>query len=402
MAETNGKSNGRRGIFGQAIGAADSLRRTLLGLSTVRLDRSEPGTAAGIEVHDLDKMLQTAPKNAQQVQVTCIDYSPEQAVFQKVDDLEDFIIQHRPEWASVRWINVDGLTDLDVIKAFAEKYDLHPLAIEDVLHIPQRPKVETYPAHGEVHGRIFLITRMLQFEDDGTTHGHLNGEQISFFLGRKTLITFQETPGDIWDPIRNRIKTKGSRLRENDASFLMYSLLDAIVDHCFPILEHYSDRLEELEDAVLVKPDKTVIQQIHAVKRELLLLRRAVWPMREVVNAMMREQHECLSDNTRTYLRDVYDHTVQIIDMVETYREFAASMTETYMSSLSNKMNEVMKVLTIITTIFVPLTFLAGVYGMNFKHFPELEMPHAYPLFWTICISVAVGMIVWFKRRNWL
>jgi magnesium transporter len=182
----------------------------------------------------------------------------------------------------------------------------------------------------------------------------------------------------------------------------MYTLLDAIVDHCFPILEHYSDLLEELEDQVLSRPDKRVIARIHAVKRELLLLRRAVWPMREVINALAREHHECLSATTQTYLRDVYDHSVQIIDMVETYREFASGLTETYMTAMSNRMNEIMKVLTIMTTIFVPLTFLAGVYGMNFHYLPELDWPYAYPVFWGVCVVVAVSMIVWFRWRKWL
>jgi magnesium transporter len=216
-------------------------------------------------------------------------------------------------------------------------------------------------------------------------------------------LSFQERPdGDVFDPIRERIKTAGSRLRENDTSFLLYALLDAIVDHCFPILEHYSDVLEDLEDEVLARPDKRVIQEIHGTKRELLLLRRAVWPMREVIGQLAREHQECLSEVTQTYLRDVHDHSVQIMDMVETYREFASGLTETYMTALSNRMNEVMKVLTIMTTIFVPLTFLAGVYGMNFEHLPELHWKYSYYIFWGVCIVTAAGMLAWFRWRKWL
>lgn len=380
---------------------ANTISRSLMGLHNRTFRERDIGAAAGIEPHELPKL---TPEQKETAAVTCFDYSPDQVHFEEITDLDDFIIQHRPEWSRVRWVNVDGLNDPDVIRAFAEKYDLHPLAIEDVLHTPQRPKVDTYPSHGDIHGRVFLIARMLtMLEESNTQEMRLQGEQISIFLGRTTLITFQEKHnGDVFDPIRTRIKTRGSRLRENDASFLMYAMLDAIVDHCFPILEHYSDRLEELEDEVLSKPDKRVIQRIHATKRELLLLRRAVWPMREVINALAREHHECLSEVTQTYLRDVYDHSVQIIDMVETYREFATSLTETYMSSLSNRMNEIMKVLAIVTTIFTPMTFLAGVYGMNFEFLPELHSPWAYPVFWIVCATMAVGMLVIFRRRKWL
>lgn len=363
-----------------------------------------PGMAPGIEIQDLAQL----PSTKELPPITCIDFNAENFKMQVVDDLEDFIIQHRPEWlqnSGVRWINVDGISNMDVIRAFAEKYDLHPLAIEDLIQVPQRPKLESYPARGELHARVFIVTRMLTMEPVAANSHlmRLHGEQISIFLGRRTVLTFQERPGgDVWEEIRKRLKVKGSKIRQNDASFLVYSLIDAIVDHCFPILEHYSDRLEELEDEVLDRPTKATLQQVHHIKRELLLLRRAVWPMREVVSAFSREETEVLSDTTRTYLRDVYDHTVQIIDMVETYREFAHGLTETYMTSLSNRMNEIMKVLTIITTIFVPLTFLAGVYGMNFHHFPELELPYSYPIFWGVCLSVAIAMIVWFKRRNWL
>jgi len=217
------------------------------------------------------------------------------------------------------------------------------------------------------------------------------------------VLTFQELrDGDIFDPIRTRIKAAGSRLRENDASFLMYAILDSIVDHCFPILEHYSDKLEELEDQVLLRPDKYVIHEIHMMKRELLLLRRAVWPMREVISSLSREHHECLSATTQTYLRDVYDHAVQIIDMIETYREFAAGLTETYMSAMSNRMNEVMKVLAIVTTIFTPLTFLAGVYGMNFDYLPEKSWQYAYPIFWVVCVTMAGIMLLVFRWKRWL
>ena len=237
---------------------------------------------------------------------------------------------------------------------------------------------------------------MLQLVD-----GVLESEQISMFIEGETVLTFQEAPGDIWDPIRARIEKPGSRLRELEASFLSYALIDAIVDHCFPVLEHYGDRLEELEDLVLDQPTRGTINEIHKIKRELLLLRRAVWPMREVVNTMQREPHECMTEITRTYMRDVYDHVIQIMDIIETYREVGTSLTETYMTSMSNRLSEVMKVLTIIGTIFIPLTFLAGVYGMNMP-IPENQSPMAYPVFWILCLMLAGGMVYWFRKRGWL
>ena len=352
------------------------------------------GNAPGIE-HD---ELVNIPGGNALTSVACIDYGPGNVSIQEIDHLEEFVAQHRPEWSAVRWIRVVGLSDMSVIQALATKYDLHPLAIEDVLHARQRPKVESYGGEeSDYLARMFIVTRMLRMEADKLHH-----VQLSIFLGHNTVLTFQSTGGDEWDPIHQRIKVKGSRLRSNDASFLAYSLLDAVVDRCFPILEHYSDRAEELEALILEGSGINALSQIHQLKRDLLLLRWALWPMREVVQALQRDPHECMSDTTLVYLRDLYDHVVQIIDIVETYREIASDLTETYMSSVSNRMNEIMKVLTLIGTIFIPLTFLAGVYGMNFHYLPELGMRWAYPVFWVVCILLILGMLLFFRRRNWL
>jgi magnesium transporter len=248
-----------------------------------------------------------------------------------------------------------------------------------------------------IQARLFLVTRAMYIQD-----GRLKHTQVSTFLGHKTVLTFQEGHSDVWEPILLRLKNKGSRLRSSDASFLAYSLLDAIVDRCFPILEFFSDRAEELEEKILENVQRNTINDIHVFKRDLLLLRWAIWPLREVISVLRREAHECVSDTTRVYLSDLYDHIIQIIDIIETYREVASDLTETYMSSISNRMNEVMKVLTLIGTIFIPLTFLAGVYGMNFHFFPELDQPWAYPAFWFICVVLAIGMLLFFRRRSWL
>jgi magnesium transporter len=356
-----------------------------------RFGRGKPGTRPGLEPSDLERI----PVPDVRVPVTCIDFAPDRFEVQRITDFEAFIQSRREPWVKVRWINVDGL-DAGAIRALAIKYGLHPLVIEDVLSTTQRPKLEAYPAEGSRPPYLFLIVRMLQLDA-----GKLQSEQISMFVGEEIVITIQEAPGDIWDPIRQRIENPGSRLRSLDASYLAYALIDAIVDYCFPVLEHYGDHLEELEDLVLDKPDRQTIAEVHKLKRELLLVRRAVWPMREVVNAMQREPHVCVSETTRTYLRDVYDHLIQIMDIIETYREVGTSLTETYMSSMSIRMSEVMKVLTIIGTIFIPLTFLAGVYGMNMP-IPENQWAGSYPIFWTVCITVAGGMLYWFRKRGWL
>ena len=363
------------------------------GLRLPRRFKGKPGAAPGIEPADLAKLPSVPGAGA----ITCVDYSPDQVQFDAVGDLRAFIGAHRPEWSVVRWINVAGLGDLELIRAMAEKYRLHPLAIEDVLHVPQRPKVQAYEEDESYQARLFIVARHIEMQE-----GAIHGEQVSIFVGHRTVLTFQENASDVFDAVRQRIRTPGSQLRRNDASFLAYSLLDAIVDACFPILESFGDRLEDMEDEVLARPSQDTIQAIHRVKRELLLVRRAMWPMREVLGRLQRDPHECFSEVTTTYVRDVYDHVVQLIDLVETYREVANGLTETYMTAISNRMNEVMKVLTIIGTIFIPLTFLAGVYGMNFKHLPELDWWWSYPAFWIVCLAMAGGMITWFRRRGWL
>lgn len=360
------------------------------------------GAAPGVEHHELA----TLPRGAapgpgdphRPAMVTCIDYGPAQARQIEIADIEAFLAAHRPDWCSVRWINIDGLSNMDAIHALATKYELHPLAVEDLLHLGQRAKVDAYGGDDSgLRARLFIVVRMLDLEDD-----HLASDQISIFLGHNTVLTFQHEPGDVWNPIRQRIQARGSRLRSSDASFLAYSLLDAIVDHYFPILESYGDRMDALELAILEDPPRDSLDQIHDLKRDLLHLRSVAWPMRELVLALQRDPHECMSDTTRVYLRDLHDHVVQIIESIETYRERASDLSDSYMSHVSNRMNEVMKVLTIISTIFIPLTFLAGVYGMNFHYLPELDQPWAYPVFWIVCAAGAAIMALFFRRKGWL
>jgi magnesium transporter len=358
------------------------------------LDQSIPGTAPGIEHSEISNF----PGGRGLSSIFYIDYCPAQSSMQEIQNLEEFLELHRPDWTKVRWISVNGLSDMRAMKSLATKYDLHPLAIEDILQKTQRPKVESYGGEESEHmARLFIVTHALQIKNN-----HLHNEQVSIFLGHNTVLTFRDGPGTEWESILQRLKTKGSRLRTNDASFLAYSLIDAIIDSCFPILETYSDNAEELETLILEKSRPDLINNIHQLKRDLLRLRWVIWPMREVVSSLQRDSHECISENTHVYLRDLYDHIVQLIDLIETYREIASDLTDTYISSVSNRMNEIMKVLTLIGTIFIPLTFLAGVYGMNFRYFPELNQVWAYPVFWLICLVTAALMVFQFHRRNWL
>jgi magnesium transporter len=238
---------------------------------------------------------------------------------------------------------------------------------------------------------------MLRLEED-----QLRQEQVSFFLFKDLVLTVQERPGDVWDPIRQRLERVGSRLRTSDASYLLYALLDAVVDHCFPILESYGDKLEVLEHEMLEQPTPSVQQRLHRIKRELATLRRVIWPLREVMSELQRDETEEISPAVKKYMRDVYDHAVQVMDIVETYREMAAGLNDLYMSAVGNRMNEIMKVLTIMASFFIPITFVAGVYGMNFEHIPELHWKYSYLIFWGICLTIVSTLLYYFYRKGWI
>lgn len=365
-----------------------------------RLGGQEPGSAPGIGLEQLLSM----PDGPGEVTVTCMDYNAERSSVTEIrgNDLDEFLAVHRPDWVSIRWINVAGLTDMSVIHALAKKYQLHPLAIEDMLQPGTRPKVESFPGCADYHARTLIVARKIH-----VSGGELHCEQISLFAGEHTLLTFQETHQGVWDPVRARVRKEGSRLRQHDLSYLVYALLDAIVDHCFPVLEFYCVKLHSMSQEVLHDPGRGLDARIHHIKNELLLLRREVMPMREVIHQLQLGEHENISESTFVYLRDVHDHLIQVLDMLETYRELADSLTATYQNITSQRLNEVMKVLTIIATVFMPLSFLAGVFGMNFHRMPELENDWAYPWiypigFWSLCFGIVILMMLWFRRNRWL
>jgi len=301
-----------------------------------------------------------------------------------------------------RWIDMGGLGDINLLKALGEKYHLHPLALEDVVNIGQRPKVEHYNDH------LFIVADMVYTDKDK----RLCGEQVSMFLGKNLLITIQEAAGhDVFDPVRQRLRTGGTGfIRKSKSDYLAYALLDAIIDHYFPVLESVGDGIEELEDEVLAKPSKTSVSQIHGYKRTLMQLRRYVWPVRDVVTALMHDETGLVRDNTKLFLRDCYDHSIQIMDLVETYRDVNSGLMDLYLSAVGMRTNEIMRVLTIMSSIFIPLTFVAGVYGMNFDagdgtrplNMPELYQPYGYVICVGIMAVIAGGQIIFFRKKKWL
>ncbi len=303
-----------------------------------------------------------------------------------VAELKDLLEEN-----AVCWIDVQGLGDEKVLREFAELFSIHPLALEDVVNLPQRPKIERFEKH------TLCITRMALAREEG-----IEAEQVSLFIGPSYVLTFQERSGDVFDPVRNRIRQGDPVLRSSGPSYLAYALLDAVIDGYYPLLETFGEKLEGLEDEIVAQPHPAVLQEIHQAKRDLLAIRRAIWPQREAVNTLIRDENPLITETVRVYLRDCYDHCVQIMDGVETYRELAGGLMDVYLSSVGNRQNEVMKVLTIMASIFIPLTFMAGIYGMNFENMPELHAAWGYPLLLVVMVAVTVTMVIFFQRKGWI
>lgn len=330
-------------------------------------------------------------KKIEEVKISIIDYDETQFQEKEAKAIEEcFPFKETP---TVTWINIDGVHNVDIIEKIGKHFDLHPLIMEDIVHTEQRPKMEDFGHY------IFIVLKMLYYDDDGN---EIKGEQVSLILGERFVISFQEKEGDIFDSIRDRIRNAKGRVRKMGSDYLAYLLLDAVVDHYFTILEKLGERIEVLEEKLVTDPRPETLQEIHKLKREMIFLRRSVWPLRELISGLERAESSLFKKATRIYLRDIYDHTIQVIDTVETYRDMLSGMHDTYLSSISNRMNEIMKVLTIIATIFIPLTFIAGIYGMNFEFMPELKWRWAYFGIWSIIVVVAVIMLVFFKRKKWL
>ncbi len=349
----------------------------------IRTSQKKVGSAPGTLVY-------SGPERAEPVLISLVEYDQE-SVEERILTDPDF--REMARHSGVTWINIDGLNDLELIKNIGAAFDLHLLTMEDLVSTGQRPK------HEEYENYIFVVLRMLTLDADGW---RVKGEQVSIILGDGYVLSFQEAAGDVWDAVRDRIRTPPARIRGRGADYLAYALIDAIVDHYFQILERVGDKVEELELEVLDNPTTETMHRIHQLRQEMLVVRRAVWPLRELTNSLIRTESTLISDETEIFLRDVYDHTVQVIDTSETLREVVSGLMDLYLSSVSNRMNEIMKVLTIMASIFIPLTFLAGIYGMNFENMPELGIPWAYPTLLGVMAALGLGLVLFFRRKGWL
>jgi len=353
-------------------------------LKLFRKTSKRAGLSPGTLVHDGEKKVEKA-------KITIIDFDATQFQEKEVDTVEEcFPFRDTP---TVTWINIDGLHEVGIIEKIGKHFNIHPLILEDILHTGQRPKMEDFEDY------IFLVVKMFYYDEKDD---EIKMEQVSLLLGSNFVISFQEREGDIFNPIRERIRNHKGRIRMMKADYLGYALLDTIVDNYFIILEKVGENIENMEEELVTRPTPETLQTIHNLKRELIVLRKSIWPLREVVNSLERGESPLINEATGVYLRDVYDHTIQVIDTIETFRDMVSGMLDIYLSSISNKMNEVMKVLTIIATIFIPLTFVAGIYGMNFEFMPELKWKWSYPLLWGVLVAIFVSMIYWFKRKRWL
>jgi magnesium transporter len=337
-----------------------------------------------------------APAPPPRARITIMDYDEAHLEERQVGSVEEcYPYKDSP---TVTWINIDGLRDAEAIDKLGARFALHPLILEDILNTSERPKIEDYGDY------LFCVLRLFCGNGNHAAPEACGDRmlQASIVLGSNFVISFGERENPIFDSVRDRLRKGKGRLRKSGADYLAYALIDAIVDSYFVILEQLGEEIEDLEDDLIVEPRREILQKIHGLKRDMIGLRKSVWPLREVVNAMERLETPLITPATDIFLRDVYDHTIQVIDNVETYRDILSGMLETYLSSVSYRMNEVMKVLTIIATIFIPLTFIVGVYGMNFRHMPELEWRPGYYAVWGVILVVALGMLAFFKKRKWL
>jgi magnesium transporter len=330
-------------------------------------------------------------KKTEEVKIRIVDY--DEANYHEVETKvmeECFSFKGKP---TVTWINIDGIHDIEILEKLGDCYGIHRLVLEDILNTDHRPKMEDHDDY------IYLVLKMIAFDDETQSIGV---EQVSLILGSHFVMSFQEREGEVFDQLRERIGKGNGRIRKMGADYLAYSLLDAIVDHYFIVLERLGEKIEFLEEQIVTQPGPQTLQNLHHLKSEMLSFRKSVWPLREAIVRLERGASSLIQQSTQIYLRDVYDHTIQVIDTIETFREMLSGMLDIYLSSISNRTNEVMKVLTIIATIFMPLTFLAGVYGMNFKYMPELEKHWGYPAILLLMLGVCVFMFAYFKRKKWL
>ncbi len=336
-------------------------------------------------------LMYVGEEKKEKIKIKIIDYDEHRVDEKEVESIDDCLPFQNKD--TVTWINITGIHDVNIIADLGKKFNLHPLLLEDVLNTEQRPKIDDFEDY------LFIVMKMIYSARYEKTVSH---EQISLVLGPGVVITLQEFEEDFFDPLRERIRKGKGRIRSQGTDYLTYSLIDTIVDNYFYLLEETGELIESLQEKVISEPNPSILKEIQELKKEMIYLRKSVWPLREIINTLIRGEFKLITEDVIYFFRDVYDHTIQIIDNIETYRDMLSGMMDIYLSSVSNKMNEIMKVLTTIATIFIPMTFLAGLYGMNFKYMPELEFRWAYPAFWLVIITMFISMLLWFKRKKWL
>jgi magnesium transporter len=349
----------------------------------IRQKKEKVGLPPGTLVH-------TGERKVEKVGISVFDYDEHDVSHSEFEDIEDAISSPSRQ---VKWININGLHDLKLIERIGKHYKIHPLVLEDIVHTSQRPKMEDFD------GNIYVVLKMFTIDDKTS---EITWEQISLILGDGYVLSFQEQNGDVFDYVRERILTSKGRIRKMNGDYLLYALVDSIIDNYFVILEAISDNIEILHQQATTEPNEKLLQNIHETKRQMLLIKKAVWPLRELISGLQKCESPLIDDSIQPFLRDVYDHIVQIIDTTETLREMTSGILEIYLSTVSNRMNSVMQVLTVIATIFIPLTFVAGIYGMNFENMPELSWKLSYPWgFWTVITLLILIMLSYFKKKNW-
>ena len=336
-------------------------------------------------------LIYTGKKTEKALHVETFDYTKEtlsEKILTNIEEATSFI-----NTESVTWLNINGLNSLNEIENIGNQYDLHPLVLEDIVNTTQRPKIDEYDDY------LFVVLKMLYYDNDE----NIVIEQVSFILGKNYVLSFQESEGDVFNTVRERIRHGNGRIRGLKSDYLLYALIDAVVDHYFSIIETLGNKIEDLETELFAGTARDNINiEVQQLKREILKVRRAIFPLREIINRVEKGEHPLIYKRTITYYRDIYDHLIQVSENIDIYREMIWSLMDMYMTTISNKMNEVMKVLTIIATIFIPLTFIAGIYGMNFDHIPELHYKYSYYILWGVMITIFIGMLFYFKRKKWL
>lgn len=350
----------------------------------IKKSSKKAGMSPGMLVHVGEQKIETA-------RITLMGYDQARLEEKQLKRIEEsFALKDTPP---VSWINIDGLHEVELIEKIGTHFNIHPLTQEDIVNTGQRPKVEDFEEY------VYLVFKMLKFDE---TTGHITSEQVSLIVGPHYLLSFQETEGDVFNSVRERIRKGRVHIRKSGPDYLAYALLDAVVDHYFLILEKMSERIEQFEERLHVQPTPEILKDIYDLKRELIYFRKQVWPIREVLSSWQKAESSIVQEANKVFIRDVYDHTIQVIDTIESFRDIISGLMDLYLSTVSNKMNEVMKVLTIMATIFIPLTFVAGIYGMNFKYMPELEWKWSYPILLILLIVIFCGMMFYFKRKKWL